>query len=78
MGGIIPVLTAASVQLAACTSNFVIQEVFPYRPDIHYDIVTEALEKKISNGTITVPTIPGLGVDLNHTVVDRFRVAQIS
>lgn len=67
-----PVLTAASVQLAACASNFLIQEVFPYRPDIHYDIVTAPLEKRIKGSWLDVPSEPGIGVELNHAVVDPF------
>ncbi|MDP4109214.1 MAG: mandelate racemase/muconate lactonizing enzyme family protein [Bacillota bacterium] len=73
-----PVLCAASIQLACCTSNFEILEVFPYRPDIHYDIVTDPFERKIKNGRLEVPTTPGIGVELNHKVVDRFRVGHIT
>ena len=73
-----PVLTAASVQLAACTSNFMAQEVFPYRPDIHYDIVTDALERHIKNSWLEVPTVPGIGVELNHKVCDEFLVASVT
>lgn len=73
-----PVLTAASVQLAACTSNFLAQEVFPYRPDIHYSIVTAPLEKRIQNSWLDVPDTPGIGVELNHAVVDRFLVHTIT
>ncbi|MBP7278862.1 MAG: mandelate racemase/muconate lactonizing enzyme family protein [Sedimentibacter sp.] len=73
-----PVLTAAAVQLSACLTNFVIQEVFPYRPEIHYDIVENPLEYQIKNGRMKVPTEPGLGVALNHKTVDPFRVAHIT
>lgn len=72
-----PVLTAASVQLAACTSNFMAQEVFPYRPDLHYNIVTDPLEKRIKNSWLDVPDIPGIGVELNHEVVDPFLVYSV-
>lgn len=72
-----PVLTAASVQMAACLTNLAILEMFPYRPEIHYDIVENPFEKQIVGGRLNVPTAPGLGVTLNHKTVDRFCVADI-
>ena len=73
-----PILCAASVQLACCTSNFSILEVFPYRPDIHYDIVTDAFERKIKNGRLEIPTKPGIGVELNHDLVKNYRVGHVT
>ncbi len=73
-----PVLTAACVQLAACMTNFVLQEIFPYRPDIHYNIVEHALEKNIKNGCLMIPNSPGLGVEINHEIVDPFLVSHIT
>ena len=73
-----PVLTAAAVQVSACLSNFVIQEMFPYRPDIHYNIVENPLERQIKKGRLALPTAPGLGVTLNHRAVDPFRVAHVT
>ncbi len=67
-----PVLTAAAVQMSACLTNFDIQEVFPYRPEIHYNILENPLEKQIKKGRLDIPTAPGLGVTLNHETVDRF------
>lgn len=72
-----PVLTAACVQLASCMTNFVIQEMFPYRPNIHYNIVKHALEKDIKNGRLMIPDRPGLGVELNHKTVDPFLITHI-
>jgi len=72
-----PVSTAACVQLDACMSNFLFQEIHPYRPDIHYNIVKHALEKDIKNGRLVIPDRPGLGVELNHKTVDPFLVAHI-
>ena len=60
-----PVLTAASVQVDACTPNFIIQETFPYRPAEHYEVVLNPLEKQIVDGYLPIPTEPGLGVELN-------------
>lgn len=73
-----PVLTAAAVQVSACLSNFVIQEMFPYRPAIHYDIVENPLERQIQKGRLKLPAAPGLGVTLNHKTVDPFRVAHVA
>ena len=71
-----PVLTAAAVQLSAALSNYVCQEVFPYRPEIHYNVVLHPLEKKIKNGRLNIPEEAGLGVELNHKLVDQFLVAR--
>ena len=72
-----PILTSASVQMAACLSNLAILEVFPYRPDMHYDIVENPLEKTICSGRLAVPTAPGLGVTLNHKTVDPFLISHL-
>jgi galactonate dehydratase len=58
--------------MSACLTNFDIQEVFPYRPEIHYNILENPLEKQIKKGRLDIPTAPGLGVTLNHETVDRF------
>lgn len=73
-----PVLTAACVQLSAALTNFVMQEIFPYNPQIHYDIVTNPYESCIKNGHLRVRDIPGLGVELDHKTVDPFVVAHIT
>lgn len=61
-----PVLTFASVQVDACMPNFIIQELFPYRPDEHYAVVLNPLEKQVQDGCLPIPTEPGLGVHLNE------------
>lgn len=73
-----PILTAACVQLSAALSNFAIQEIFPYNPVIHYEIVKDAYEKHIQNGRLKILDTPGLGVELNHDVVDDFLVSHIT
>jgi galactonate dehydratase len=40
-----PVATAAALQLDACITNFMIQEVYPYRPREHFAIVDHAPER---------------------------------
>lgn len=73
-----PVLTAVCVQLSAALTNFVMQETFPYHPQIHYDIVTDPYEYHIKNGRLGIRDIPGIGVELNHKTVDPFRIAHIT
>lgn len=59
-----PVLTAATLQLDACLTNFLIQEVYPYRTPEHFEIVDQAPELEIRNGYMPIPALPGLGVKL--------------
>lgn len=73
-----PVLFAAAVQVSACSSNFVIQETFPYRPALHYDILENPLEPLVKKGKLQLPVAPGLGVTLNHKTVDRFRAHHVT
>ncbi len=65
-----PVLTAATLQLDACLTNLLIQEVYPYRVPEHFSIVDHAPETEIRNGYGTIADRPGLGVAL---VPDRVR-----
>lgn len=69
-----PILTSVCLQLAACISNLEMQEVFPYLSDCHYDIVTNAWERQLQGGCLPVPDQPGIGVELNHKVVDPYRI----
>ncbi|MGI9147881.1 MAG: galactonate dehydratase [Chloroflexota bacterium] len=55
-----PLSLAAAVQLDVCTPNFLIQELGSGR----LDVVKEPLE--IKDGYITVPTRPGLGIELDE------------
>ncbi len=62
-----PVAAAAAVQLDACSPNFLIQE---YNGDsLHNDIFKEPIRFK--NGSITPPTAPGLGIELDEAVVKK-------
>ncbi|MEA3406567.1 MAG: mandelate racemase/muconate lactonizing enzyme family protein [Chloroflexota bacterium] len=73
-----PVATAASVQLDACITNFIIQEWFPYRDPSFYELVEEAFELQVENSRFTVPDTPGLGVTLNEEVIEGFSSIHIS
>jgi galactonate dehydratase len=59
-----PVATAAALQIDACISNFLIQELYPYRPAEHFEIVDHAPEREVRNGMLRIPSRPGLGVSL--------------
>jgi len=67
-----PVSTAASVQLDACITNFIIQEWFPYREPLTYELVEEDFDRQVVNSQFTIPDKPGLGVTLNEEVVAKY------
>ncbi|MFP3895857.1 MAG: mandelate racemase/muconate lactonizing enzyme family protein [Anaerolineales bacterium] len=73
-----PIATAASVQLDACITNFIIQEWFPYRDPRFYELVEEAFELQVEDSRFTVPDTPGLGVVLNEEVMETFSSIHIS
>ncbi|MBV8031710.1 MAG: mandelate racemase/muconate lactonizing enzyme family protein [Betaproteobacteria bacterium] len=64
-----PILTAATLQLDACLTNLLIQEVYPYRVPEHFDIVDHPPEREIRNGHITIGDRPGFGVALDREVM---------
>jgi galactonate dehydratase len=64
-----PVATVVCLQLAACVPNFLIQEHFdPFNEPWTADLVTWAPTIDPSNGHLSLPTAPGLGIDLNLEV----------
>ncbi|HYY82925.1 MAG TPA: mandelate racemase/muconate lactonizing enzyme family protein [Beijerinckiaceae bacterium] len=58
--------TAASLQIAACISNFMTQEIYPYFPERpgYIQVLEDSPEERIKDGVVAVPTAPGLGVAL--------------
>lgn len=64
------VSTAAMVHLAAASPQLAFA-IDSHYPDQVGDVITEPIE--IRDGNITVPTRPGLGVDLDPDQVERFR-----
>lgn len=65
-----PVATAICLQLAACIPNFLILEHFdPFNEPWTRDLVTWVPEINPENGHLSIPTSPGLGIDLNMDVV---------
>lgn len=71
-----PVATAAALQLDACISNFIIQELYPYRIPEHFQIVDHALEWDVHDGYLPIPDRPGLGVELVDERVQPFMWAE--
>jgi galactonate dehydratase len=59
-----PVSTAMCLQLAACTPNFFIQEIFDeYNVAWEQDLVD--FPARVEDGYIAIPERPGLGLELN-------------
>jgi galactonate dehydratase len=64
-----PVATAVCLQLAACVPNFLIQEHFdPFNDPWTRDLVTWTPAIDPTNGHLSLPSGPGLGIDLNMDV----------
>ncbi|WP_329234870.1 mandelate racemase/muconate lactonizing enzyme family protein [Actinoallomurus sp. NBC_01490] len=66
-----PVLTAANLHLAACTTNFKIQEHFNDFADAAIKQVAPGLPEVV-DGYFTLPQEPGLGVTLDVEACARF------
>ena len=71
-----PVSTAAALQLDACITNFLIQELYPYRIPEHYQLVDRAPELEVRHGTVPISDRPGLGVELVEERVRPFLWAE--
>jgi galactonate dehydratase len=64
-----PVATAVCLQLAACVENFLIQEHFdPFNDPWTRDLVSWVPTLDKTTGHLSLPTGPGLGVELNLKV----------
>jgi galactonate dehydratase len=65
-----PVATAVCLQLAAAVPNFLIQEHFdPFNEPWTKQLVTWTPTLDLETGELSLPTAPGLGLDLNMDVV---------
>jgi len=64
-----PIVGAASIQLAACSPNFLIQEGIERWQGFHADLLVKPIEWQ--DGYLLPPTEPGLGVELNEEIVHR-------
>jgi galactonate dehydratase len=67
-----PLLTAASIQVAAACPNAHVLETFPFRKAAHYALLHDPLEKTIRDGVMPVPGGPGLGVTVDEAYLARF------
>lgn len=63
-----PVCTAATIHASACMPNFRIMEYIPV-PE-RANILVEPLE--FNNGAFELPTKPGLGIELNKEIFDKY------
>lgn len=71
-----PVATAVCLTIAACTNNHVIQEFFdPFNEEWEREIVTWSPELD-EDGCVSVPTAPGIGVELNLDACARYPYEQ--
>jgi len=61
-----PIATAAALQIDACIPNFMIQELYPYRPRELFALVDDAPDAKVVGGRMPIPRRPGLGVTLDR------------
>ena len=67
-----PIQNAVTIQLDAAIPNFLIQESFyDVFPQWKRDLVKD--QTKIENGHTTVPTKPGLGVDVDEKVLESHK-----
>jgi galactonate dehydratase len=62
-----PVVGAASIQLATCSPNFLIQEGIERWQGFHADLLVKPIQWQ--DGYLLPPTEPGLGVELNEEVI---------
>ena len=62
-----PVVGAASIQLGACSPNFLIQEGIERWQGFHADLLMKPIQWQ--DGYLLPPTEPGLGVELNEEVI---------
>jgi galactonate dehydratase len=72
------VTTSASLQLAACIPNFMIQEIYPYFCEApgYVEIVRDPPEHRIKDSRITLSEAPGIGVELDDRAIAPFLLHQ--
>ncbi|HHX65731.1 MAG TPA: mandelate racemase/muconate lactonizing enzyme family protein, partial [Chloroflexi bacterium] len=67
-----PISTAASIQIDACITNFIIQEWRPYAGQPVFDLAEDPMDTQAKDGYLTIPDKPGLGVTLNEEAIARY------
>lgn len=63
--------TAASLHLTASTPNYVVLELKPLPNPMQHELVKQPFEQR--DGWIEVPERPGLGIEVDETVVNKYR-----
>ena len=71
-----PICTAATLQLDATLTNFMIQELYPYRVPEHFALVDRAPELEVKEGHVEISDRPGFGVELDRARVKPFLWAE--
>jgi len=64
-----PICTAASIQVDACTPNFLIQEFVISDEPLRSQLQQEPI--RVIDGYFEIPDRPGLGVEINEEYLDR-------
>lgn len=67
------IIVAASLQLIAAIPNALFLEYCTAESPLRWELVDERFP--LHDGHVTIPDKPGLGIELNEEVVDRYRVA---
>lgn len=67
-----PVISAASLQLAACIPNFGIQEHSPSQAQSPKNEIVAPLLQHDGHGYLVIPDSPGIGIELVNDAAERF------
>ena len=65
-----PVVGAANIQISACSPNFLILESIKKWEDLYSDLLVKPI--KWEDGFVIPPTEPGLGIELNEDVANKY------
>ncbi len=65
-----PIVGAANIQISTCSPNFLILEGIKNWKDFYSDILTDPIHWE--NGFVVPPKKPGLGVELNEEVANKY------
>jgi L-alanine-DL-glutamate epimerase-like enolase superfamily enzyme len=66
------IITAASIALSASSPRCLVFELKPIRNPMQHELVTTPFEQH--DGWIDVPMKPGLGVDVQESVLEKYRL----
>ncbi|AJE47534.1 mandelate racemase/muconate lactonizing enzyme family protein [Celeribacter indicus] len=72
-----PVASAVALHLDASLTNFVIQELYPFRVPEHFALVDDPVEPRVKNGRVTLPSGPGYGVNLSSEAMAEHLYSQV-